>query len=212
MTEYRMLGPDECPDWKLGDQGQDVGGGWFTTSYDGDVFVKYAVAAPYRRPIKQEEKSVTEFKVGDVVSIQGIVEEAGVHPNVNFPSLGGVTYAVLGPSLTLVAPPVPAAPTFKVGDTVKIARKVVPDDWSDVWVENMDAAVGQVGVIEYMSGVNKHYLRTGVGGYHYPKEALELVSRAYKQDDEPTSEPVVKEPSPQVYDWRPPDMPRKWRM
>lgn len=144
MTEYRMLGPDECPDHRLGDE-ISINGCWRDTVMDGGIQVKNCACA-YRRPIKQEEKPVTEFKVGD---------------------------------------------------TVKIARKVVPDGWSDVWVGEMDAAVGQVGVIEYI-GHDRYSLNVGkVGGYNYPKEALELVT----SNDEPTDEPVVKEPSPQVYDW-----------
>lgn len=140
MTEYRMLGPDEYPDYRLGDE-VDAWGEWNLTGWKGTKKVKETFCE-YRRPIK-----------------------------------------------------------FKVGDTVKIARKVVPAGWSDVWTDNMDAAVGQVGVIEYI-GHDRYSLNVGkVGDYNYPKEALELVTSNDEPTDEPTDEPVVKEPSPQVYDW-----------
>ena len=102
MAEYRMLGPDECPDHRLGDEA-NVEGSWSLTGWRGGLSVA-ALETAYRRPIKQEDRPVTEFRVGDVVSVQGIVEKAGYRPHVNFPSLGGCTYEVLEQSLTLTAP------------------------------------------------------------------------------------------------------------
>lgn len=42
---------------------------------------------------------------------------------------------------------------FKIGDRVKVVRKVEEEEgWDDVWVDEMDACIGKTGIIGDISG------------------------------------------------------------
>ena len=44
MTEYRMLGPDECPDYRFGDEVRSpFGGNWVATHASGRIQAKYGL-------------------------------------------------------------------------------------------------------------------------------------------------------------------------
>jgi hypothetical protein len=71
-----------------------------------------------------------------------------------------------------------AAPVFKVGDRVRIARKVLGGTDEDLWVSGMDRTIGQIGTIAAMTpmgGSARVGLPDDPGGWYYPLEALDIL-------------------------------------
>lgn len=83
-----------------------------------------------------------------------------------------------------LAPVEPAAPTFKVGDRVRVVRKIDShaNGWDNGWVASMDAAIGKTATIMRDFGPMGLSLkmdeRNDGGAYSYPAEALELVTKS----------------------------------
>ena len=69
-------------------------------------------------------------------------------------------------------------PQFKVDDRVRILRKVksFARGWDNYWIEAMDAAVGQIGVVTFISTVMAHDVKVSIPGtgcsYGYPDFVL----------------------------------------
>ena len=76
-------------------------------------------------------------------------------------------------------------PQFKVGDKVKIVRKISTDDWGDSWVRSMDSRVGdgKVYTIGDIFGEHKQKVNLQLDGnnigWNWPTAALEL----YKENE-----------------------------
>lgn len=69
---------------------------------------------------------------------------------------------------------------FKIGDRVKVVRKVEKEEgWDDVWVDEMDACIGKTGIIEDILGKRILVIFPEIFGYYnFPPSSLELVKDA----------------------------------
>lgn len=89
----------------------------------------------------------------------------------------GYTTTATTPVAGLIKPTTPV--TFKKGDKVRILRKVADYDqgWKNVWVREMDQAIGKVGTVQYAaSGCNDVTVEVpGIDLFGYPEFVLELV-------------------------------------
>lgn len=66
---------------------------------------------------------------------------------------------------------------FKIGDRVKVVRKVEEEEgWDDVWVDEMDACIGKTGIIGDILGKRILVIFPEIFGYYnFPPSSLELV-------------------------------------
>lgn len=74
-------------------------------------------------------------------------------------------------------------PKFKVGDTVRVERKVIPDGWYNSWTERMDQyqqVEGRVVVIK-LKGSCYEYRMDFETGSSFPEESLVLVEKRSPQ-------------------------------
>lgn len=73
---------------------------------------------------------------------------------------------------------------MKIGDRVKIIGKIVPSYWSNKWIEEMDLAIGQEGVlhIEEYDGWEIKFDNDPegeiYGGFTYPEDSIEIINEA----------------------------------